>query len=37
MTANIKSYKNKTETDFHDDVLPPEQTPLLTYSLILNR
>lgn len=31
----IKSYNNKIKTNFHDRGLLPEQTPCLTYLVIL--
>ena len=30
----LKSFNNEIKTDFHDEGLPPEQTPCLAYSLI---
>ena len=35
MTTKTKTYKNEIKTDFHDEGLPPEETPCLTYSLVL--
>ena len=37
LISMMKSYNNDTKTDFHDESLPPEQTPYLEYSLILRR
>ena len=31
----LKSFNNEIKTDFHDEGLPPEQTPCLTCFLIL--
>ena len=29
ITANVKPYYNEIKTNFHDEWLPPEQTPCL--------